>query len=84
MIELSGGVQGRREYFAGHVALSSITVLVLLFDTTKMALDANRAHADHPVRCGANGHAERPGLAPDRRVGARLFGRWLDLSAVPV
>jgi hypothetical protein len=61
MIELSGGVQDRREYFAGHVALSSITVLVLLFDTTKMALDANRAHADHPVRCGANGHAD-PGL----------------------
>jgi len=32
MIELSGGVQGRPEYGAGHVTLLPITVLVLFFD----------------------------------------------------
>jgi hypothetical protein len=32
MIELSGGVQGRREYGAGYVALLPISVLVLFFD----------------------------------------------------
>jgi hypothetical protein len=70
MIELSGGVQGRRQYGAGHVALLPITVLVLFFDAISKALAANRTHADHPVRCGTDGDAERPGLALDRRLRA--------------
>lgn len=43
--------------------LLPITVLVLFFDATQKALAANRTHPDHPVRCGTDGHAERPGLA---------------------
>jgi hypothetical protein len=41
-------------------------------------------HADRRVRCGERGTLNHRDCRAERRVGARLFGRWRCLSAVPV